>query len=126
VDRRVRKTPRIERRARGPKEGPRPGFASPATGERIPIWLANYVLPDYGSGAIMAVPAHDQRDLDFARQEGLPVRLVYVPEAGASGRTMTAPCRHDGLTRARSSVAAGDEETKRFVAWVSGGLAAPR
>src|SRR5579859_1979953 len=49
---------------------------NPVNGERIPIWAADYVLPDYGTGAIMAVPAHDQRDLDFAREFGLPVRVV--------------------------------------------------
>ena len=49
---------------------------NPVNGERMPIWAADYVLPDYGTGAIMAVPAHDQRDLDFARRFGLPVRIV--------------------------------------------------
>ena len=49
---------------------------NPVNGEQIPIWAADYVLADYGTGAIMAVPAHDQRDLDFARQYGLPVRTV--------------------------------------------------
>jgi leucyl-tRNA synthetase len=49
---------------------------NPVNGERIPVWAADYVLPDYGTGAIMAVPAHDQRDLDFARKFGLPVRIV--------------------------------------------------
>jgi len=49
---------------------------NPVTGERLPIWAADYVLADYGTGAIMAVPAHDQRDLDFARAFDLPVRVV--------------------------------------------------
>ncbi|WP_385898117.1 leucine--tRNA ligase [Tessaracoccus sp. O5.2] len=49
---------------------------NPVNGEEIPIWAADYVLADYGTGAIMAVPAHDQRDLNFARQYGLPVRTV--------------------------------------------------
>src|SRR5690606_4198380 len=49
---------------------------NPVNGERIPVWAADYVLADYGHGAIMAVPAHDQRDLDFARKFGLPVRVV--------------------------------------------------
>ena len=49
---------------------------NPVNGERIPVWAADYVLPDYGTGAIMAVPAHDQRDLDFARAYGLDVRIV--------------------------------------------------
>jgi leucyl-tRNA synthetase len=49
---------------------------NPVNGERIGVWAADYVLPDYGTGAIMGVPAHDQRDLDFARKFGLPVRVV--------------------------------------------------
>jgi leucyl-tRNA synthetase len=49
---------------------------NPVNGERVPIWAADYVLADYGTGAIMAVPAHDQRDLDFARAFDLPVRVV--------------------------------------------------
>jgi leucyl-tRNA synthetase len=49
---------------------------NPVNGEQIGVWAADYVLPDYGTGAIMAVPAHDQRDLDFARKFGLPVRVV--------------------------------------------------
>jgi leucyl-tRNA synthetase len=49
---------------------------NPVNDERIPVWAADYVLPDYGTGAIMAVPAHDQRDLDFARRFGLPVQIV--------------------------------------------------
>ncbi|CAG7609257.1 Leucine--tRNA ligase [Leucobacter soli] len=49
---------------------------NPVNGERIPVWASDYVLADYGHGAIMAVPAHDQRDLDFAREFELPVRVV--------------------------------------------------
>ncbi|WP_246186882.1 leucine--tRNA ligase [Microlunatus speluncae] len=49
---------------------------NPVNGERMPIWAADYVLADYGTGAVMAVPAHDQRDLDFARAFDLPVRKV--------------------------------------------------
>jgi leucyl-tRNA synthetase len=61
---------------------------NPVNGERIPVWAADYVLPDYGTGAIMAVPAHDQRDLDFARRFGLPVRVVVstdLPDPVATG-----------------------------------------
>ena len=53
---------------------------NPVNGERIPVWAADYVLPDYGTGAIMAVPAHDQRDLDFARKFGLSVRVVVATD----------------------------------------------
>lgn len=52
---------------------------NPVNGERIPIWLADYVLMTYGSGAIMAVPAHDQRDFEFARKFELPIRIVIQP-----------------------------------------------
>ena len=50
------------------------------TNERIPIWIADYVLPGYGTGAIMAVPAHDERDYEFATKFDLPIR--YVVGAG--------------------------------------------
>jgi len=56
------------------------GYATnPVSGERIPIWIADYVLISYGTGAIMAVPGHDQRDLEFARKFSLPVRAVVTP-----------------------------------------------
>jgi leucyl-tRNA synthetase len=52
---------------------------NPATGEEIPIWVADYVLMEYGWGAIMAVPAHDERDFEFAQQYELPIRVVVIP-----------------------------------------------
>jgi leucyl-tRNA synthetase len=56
------------------------GYAiNPVNGERIPIWVADYVLMTYGTGAIMAVPAHDQRDFEFARKFGLPIAVVIQP-----------------------------------------------
>ena len=61
---------------------------NPVNGERIPVYAADYVLAEYGTGAIMAVPAHDQRDLDFARAFGLPVREVVAtggPDPQATG-----------------------------------------
>ncbi|TFD65202.1 leucine--tRNA ligase [Cryobacterium ruanii] len=58
---------------------------NPVNGERLPIWAADYVLADYGTGAIMAVPAHDQRDLDFARAFDLPVRVVVDTNSPATG-----------------------------------------
>lgn len=54
----------------------------PITGESIPLWVANFVLMDYGSGALMAVPAHDQRDFDFAKKYNLPINEVIAPENG--------------------------------------------
>jgi leucyl-tRNA synthetase len=75
----VRKASDIDRLATDrPKTGVFLGVhaTNPVTHEQIPIWAADYVLADYGTGAIMAVPAHDQRDLDFARKFDLPVRMV--------------------------------------------------
>ena len=65
---------------------------NPVNQERIPIWIADYVLASYGTGAIMAVPAHDQRDLEFALTFGLDVRIVIMPE----GQPLELP----GLTEA--------------------------
>ncbi len=81
----VRKESDIDRLATGKaKTGVDLGVTAtnPVNGERVPVWAADYVLADYGTGAIMAVPAHDQRDLDFAREFGLAVRtVVAVPNA---------------------------------------------
>ncbi|TIC81168.1 leucine--tRNA ligase [Crenobacter intestini] len=54
----------------------------PLTGARLPVWVANYVLWGYGEGAVMAVPAHDERDFEFANKYALPIRQVYAPKAG--------------------------------------------
>jgi len=64
---------------------------NPFTGERIPVWIANYVLMDYGTGAIMAVPAHDGRDFEFARRYGIPIRTVIAPPDKADGSFEAAP-----------------------------------
>ncbi len=62
------------------------GFAiNPVNGERIPIWVADYVLMSYGTGAIMAVPAHDERDFEFATTYGLKIREVIAPPDGSQG-----------------------------------------
>ena len=60
---------------------------NPFTGELVPIWVANFVLAEYGTGAIMAVPYGDQRDFEFARKYGLPIRAVVAPEPDAAGAT---------------------------------------
>ena len=68
---------------------------NPVNGEQIPIWASDYVLADYGTGAIMAVPAHDQRDLDFARAFDLPVRVVV--DAGEDPAITGEATADDGL-----------------------------
>jgi leucyl-tRNA synthetase len=64
------------------KQGADTGFTAknPYNGESVPIWIANFVLMGYGTGAVMAVPAHDQRDFEFCTTYGLPIRTVIVPE----------------------------------------------
>jgi leucyl-tRNA synthetase len=67
---------------------------NPLNGEKVPIWVGDYVLITYGTGAIMAVPAHDQRDFDFARQFNLPIRQVIAPPSDPQGeleRAYTGP-----------------------------------
>ena len=84
---------------------------NPVNGERIEVWAADYVLADYGTGAIMAVPAHDQRDLDFARAFDLPVRMVVHtgdPDPSLSGIATTGDGvlvnsgPYDGLAKAEA------------------------
>ncbi len=66
------------------KQGAPTGFSvrNPFNGENVPVWLANFVLMEYGSGAVMAVPAHDQRDFEFCNSYGLPIRQVIAPKSG--------------------------------------------
>ncbi|HZQ08454.1 MAG TPA: leucine--tRNA ligase, partial [Anaerolineae bacterium] len=71
---------------------------NPVNGERIPIWVADYVLMTYGTGAIMAVPAHDQRDFEFARKFQLPIRLVIQPPGTTlNPDTMERAYPHEGV-----------------------------
>jgi len=76
VDRRRRESGELE------KEGVFLGVYAvhPLTGERVPVYTANFVLMDYGTGAVMAVPAHDQRDFEFAKKYGLPIKVVIEPK----------------------------------------------
>ncbi len=79
----VRNENLIERSAAdAPKEGIFTGHyvINPVNNERVQLWIANYVLMEYGTGAVMAVPAHDQRDFEFARENDLPVKVVIQPE----------------------------------------------
>jgi leucyl-tRNA synthetase len=74
---------------------------NPFNGEKIPIWVANYILMDYGTGAIMSVPAHDNRDYEFAKKYKLEIRLVVLPIADDPEETMTEPplpfTAHEGM-----------------------------
>jgi leucyl-tRNA synthetase len=82
---RMRRTDAAERTGEdAPKEGVFTGaFAeNPFGGGRVPVWIANFVLAEYGTGAVMSVPAHDQRDFEFARRYRLPVRVVIQPAEG--------------------------------------------
>jgi leucyl-tRNA synthetase len=74
------------------KVGVDTGFRArnPFNGETVPIWIANFVLMEYGTGAVMAVPAHDQRDFEFCTEYGLPIRTVIVP-ADSDGRVPDSP-----------------------------------
>ncbi|MDQ1748793.1 MAG: leucyl-tRNA synthetase [Frankiaceae bacterium] len=113
----VRRHTEIERLAEGrDKTGvPLGRFAiNPVNGERIPVYAADYVLADYGTGAIMAVPAHDQRDLDFARAFGLPVRVVVATdlpdpnetgEATAGDGVLVNSGPYDGMTKSEAIAA---------------------
>jgi leucyl-tRNA synthetase len=91
---RVRQFRALDRQARLTGEIAKEGFdtgrraINPFTNEEVPIWVANFVLAEYGTGAIMSVPAHDQRDFDFARKYHLPIRIVVrsagTPESEAA------------------------------------------
>ncbi|MBS3969620.1 MAG: leucine--tRNA ligase [Clostridia bacterium] len=92
----VNKVSKLKAEDRTSEEGEKEGIftgsyaINPMSGEKIPIWIANYVLMDYGTGAIMAVPAHDQRDFDFARKYSLPIRVVISPrDQDLDGETMS-------------------------------------
>jgi leucyl-tRNA synthetase len=71
---------------------------NPFTGQSVPVWVANFVLGDYGTGAVMAVPAHDQRDFEFARKYNLPVRVVVQPDGGMlDGASLSEAYDGDGV-----------------------------
>jgi leucyl-tRNA synthetase len=74
---------------------------NPFNGEKIPVWVANYILMDYGTGAIMSVPAHDDRDYEFAEKYKLEIRLVVLPISNDPEETMTEPplpfAAHEGM-----------------------------
>ena len=106
---------RQDRGARLKGEVEKEGFSTgrvalnPFTGEPVPIWVANFVLGEYGTGAVMAVPAHDQRDFEFARKYGLPVRVVIQPEGERprwTRRRWPRPTRSRGVWSTRATTQA--------------------
>jgi leucyl-tRNA synthetase len=70
---------------------------NPLNGDRIPVYIANFVLMEYGTGAIMSVPAHDQRDFEFAKKYGLPIKVVIVPHAHSSTSDLTEAYEDEGV-----------------------------
>jgi len=98
---RVRVQDKIERaRAEIEKEGMWTGryVANPVNGRKIPLWIANYVLMEYGTGAVMAVPAHDQRDFEFAKKYNLPIEVVIDnPKEHLDSAKMDAAYVEDGI-----------------------------
>ena len=86
----------IERQESKDKTGVFTGVhaVNPATGQKIPVWTADYVLMGYGTGAIMAVPAHDERDYEFAKAFGLPIRDVIYPRLLLAMQFYSAKARH--------------------------------
>lgn len=116
----VKKEDKISRTSEtGEKEGVFTGAyaINPLTGEDVPVWSANFVLMDYGTGAIMSVPAHDQRDLDFARKYNLPVRVVIEHAEGVLDETnMTEAFSSNGtMTKSGSFNGFFGDEARRKV-----------
>jgi leucyl-tRNA synthetase len=97
----IQKTDKARRNAEDfEKEGVFTGSycINPVTNQRMPVYLANFVLPDYGTGAVMAVPTHDQRDFEFAQKYGLPLRVVIQPQGETlDANAMTAAFTAEGI-----------------------------
>ena len=93
---------------------------NPVNEQRIPIWVADYVLMEYGTGAIMAVPAHDERDFEFARRYELPVKVVVAPEGeGYEEGTYVPHAEEERLVESEEFSGLPAEEGKRaIVAWL--------
>jgi leucyl-tRNA synthetase len=93
----------------------------PLTGESVPVWVGNYVLMSYGEGAVMAVPAHDERDFDFAKKYGLPIRqvidhvaIVDARKALATGKNGDRPLTRDDIEKLESFLSTNKYSTDRW------------
>lgn len=100
------------------------GYAiNPVSGDRIPIWIADYVLMTYGTGAIMAVPAHDQRDFEFARKFNLPIKVVVQPAGianiAAEDMTEAIPAAGTMINSGPLSGTPGDQSFEKAVQYIS-------
>lgn len=96
---------------------------NPATGVKMPVYLANFVLPGYGTGAVMAVPTHDQRDFEFAKKYGLPLKVVIQPEGETlSADTMTAAYTEAGVmvNSGQFDGIASTDAKEQIAAWLEG------
>jgi len=95
---------------------------NPVNGEEIPIWIADYVLTTYGTGAIMAVPAHDQRDFEFAQKFGLEVRIVIQPEdidpIHSGEMTESVPARGAMVNSGELTGTSGEDTVKTVCDWL--------
>jgi leucyl-tRNA synthetase len=97
---RLASTPLTSREQAESREGVRLGVhaVNPVNGEKVPVFVAPYVLMEYGTGAVMGVPAHDQRDFEFAREHGLAIRVVVQPSGEQrDAATMTEAYDHEGV-----------------------------
>ncbi|HEX6589943.1 MAG TPA: leucine--tRNA ligase [Longimicrobiales bacterium] len=94
---------------------------NPATDERIPVWIADYVLMEYGTGAIMAVPGHDERDFEFATKFGLPIVRVVAPSLADAARPMEQAEAHDGVlvNSGEFDGTPADEAKSQIVEWLA-------
>ncbi|MEW6059481.1 MAG: leucine--tRNA ligase [Actinomycetota bacterium] len=94
---RLRATPLTSREQAESREGVRLGVhaVNPVNGEKVPCFVAPYVLMEYGTGAVMGVPAHDQRDFEFANEHGLEIRVVIKPEGAETEEALAVTC-HEG------------------------------
>ncbi|HVA38379.1 MAG TPA: leucine--tRNA ligase [Candidatus Dormibacteraeota bacterium] len=101
----VRNKSELERTSLMEKDGVFTGIfaVNPLSHERVPIWVTNYVLAEYGTGAVMGVPAHDERDFEFARKHALPIVQVIVPQGQADAETL-----HEAYVDEGRMIASGD------------------